>query len=133
VLRLEKRLFRWSLNLRGWRNAHAHRYGESTAMAQTLRLQDLARRIESCGRMMNDLRLLLDHSTSHMPKLKKPTGRDPLACDLVDLVVVGTIDFAAGQVGHQPGRYHLEKRDAYYAQMHRQRRRRQTDPFNRSA
>jgi hypothetical protein len=129
VARLEKRLFRWAQNLRRFRNTLAHRYGAQTGTARALRLADLVKRFDHCARLMNDLRLLHDSSQMLMPTTK-PTPGDTAACDLVDLIVLGTIDFAHRELKDLPGQWHWQKREAYYARLHR-RRRRPNEPFNR--
>jgi hypothetical protein len=127
VLRLEKRLDRWATNLRNWRNVHAHRL--EAVDAKRLRLQDLAKRFEYCGRLMNNIRLLLDNSTYSMPSLK-PCERDTNCRDLVDLLVVGDIQYAVREWSKEPGTWLWQKRDAHYARLHRQRRAQTKGSFN---
>lgn len=130
IIRLEKRLYRWSKNLREWRNVQAHRYGTEIGSATPLRMQDLARRFVYCGRLMNDLRLLIDSSTYSMPSIE-PSKHDLHARDLVDLMVVGTIqDAVEAWQADGAGTYLWQKRDRHYDRMHRRRRAGRTDSFN---
>ena len=131
VLRLEARLFRWAQNLRRWRNTHAHRYGAKTASVRALRFPDLVKRFDACSRLMNDFRLLVDGSTYVMSRLE-PSKNEATARDLVDIIVAGTIPFAVEQWNNEQGPSLWQKRDAYYARLHRRRRRKKTDPFNRA-
>lgn len=130
VRRLEKRIGLWAKNLRRWRNTHAHRYGKQTGTVRALRLPDLAKRFVWCARLMNDLRMLVDSSTFVMPRLE-PSDGSATARDLVDLIVVGTIQYAVHEWQRMPGEWLWQKRDAYYGRMHRRRRRSPTDSFNR--
>jgi hypothetical protein len=130
VIRLENRLFRWAENLRKWRNTHAHRYGLGRGSVRALRQADLARRFTACGRMMNHLRVLIDNSGYIMSRLE-PSEDDACARDLVDIIVTGTIPFAVEEWGKEEGRGLWQKRDAHYARLHRHRRRKRTDSFNR--
>lgn len=124
VTRLERKLYRWSTNLRELRNEYAHRFGEGRIDAKQLRLHHLARRISYCGRLMNSLRLLLDNSTYQLPSLAA-SGRDAESEDAVDLVVLGPLT-AVVEVwqSEADGEFNWQKREAYYRRMHAQRRRR---------
>ncbi len=127
VLRLEKKLEAWADSLHQARHTQAHPYGvEGTAAFLS------ARRLEGylakCGRLMNDLRLLVQDSTMSMPLRSKRS--DPMTEDLVDMVVLGTIEFSRAEIAKMPGRWFGEKREAYYAALHARRRKKRTDPFN---
>jgi hypothetical protein len=52
--------------------------------------------------------------------------------DLVDIVAAGTIPFVVDQWDKEDGQFRWQKRDAYYARLHRRRRRKKTDSFNRA-
>lgn len=129
VRRLEARLETWREPLADLRNAAAHAYGDRTESKTRHRLTDLRKKIERCGRLLNDLRLLLDCSTYGLPNLK-PSDHDAHARDLVDLVVLGTIQYATGQVEQHSGQYYWQKRDAEYRRLHRRRRSSTTASFN---
>jgi hypothetical protein len=80
--------------------------------------------------MMNDLRLLVQDQTASMPFPAKKGGQDPNAADLVDLILLGTVEFSREQIDRMPGRWAAEKREAYYSTLHTRRRKKKTDPFN---
>lgn len=123
--RLEKRRLR---NLKDARNMQAHRYGWEQSVAK-IRTKDLAKRVDSAGKLLNDLRLLLDSSTYHLPDMQ-PTDHDACARDLVDLILVGTIPYAVEQWASAEGEWLWQKRDGYYAKMHSRHRKKPSDPFN---
>lgn len=129
VLRLTARLGKWARPLAEFRHSHAHRYGFIGSQPKGLRMQDLARRIASCGRLLNDLRLLIDASMYVMPSLSADAD-NPLSRDLVDLIVVGTIGYAVEQWEAEPGPFLWQKRDAYYKRLHRRGRTKRGDVFN---
>ena len=130
VRRLEERLAKWAENLDSVRNQHAHRYGRS-ATVKTLRFHDLSRRIEKCARLLNDIRFLLDQSTYSLPDLDASDG-DIMAKDLVDLIVVGTTEFAASEFRKHPGQFRWQRREAYYGAMHARSRPKKSASFNRT-
>lgn len=129
VRRLEKRLQSWREPLAKLRNAAAHAYGDRTESKTRHRLVDLRKRIEKCARLLNDLRLLLDCSTYSLPNLE-PSEHDAHARDLVDLIIIGTIQYAAAEVAKHPGHFYWQQRDAEYARLHRRRRKSPTASFN---
>jgi hypothetical protein len=79
---------------------------------------------------MNDLRLLVHDETASMPMRSRGQRPDPHAADLVDLILLGTIDFFRGEIEAMPGTWFGEKREAYYAALHARRRRTKDGPFN---
>jgi hypothetical protein len=128
VLHLEDTLRRWVTDLDALRNREAHPFTFKGDIKE-LGLADLARRFTYCGRVLNDLRLLLDSSTYLMPRLE--ASNDPRCRDLVDLIVVGTIEFAVMQWTKCPNPPHFSTdRDAHYRRMHARRRTKKTAPFN---
>lgn len=129
VRKLEARLRSWREPLKELRDSAAHAYGDRTGSKTRHRLVDLRGRIEKCGRLLNDLRLLLDCSTYGLPNLK-PSDHDAHARDVVDLIVLGTIQYVTGEVEQHPGTYYWQKRDAEYARLHRRRRPAKTASFN---
>ena len=130
IERLSKKLERWAANLHTLRNFHAHRYGTKVGKTPKMRWAHLEARITSCGRLLNDLRLLVDQSHYGLPSLE-PSERDENCRDLVDLLVCGTIGFSVERwQAHSPEGYLWEKRDAYYKWLHSRRRRNTKAPFN---
>lgn len=129
VFRLSKRIEKWSKNLDAWRNEHAHRYGFESASVKSLRLADVAKRFTFCVRLMNNLRLLVDDSTHAAPDLD-PSENDKESRDVLDLVVLGHTDLAIERIEKMPGPYHWQRRDAYYAELHKRRRKTKTASFN---
>jgi hypothetical protein len=129
VRRLKASLESWREPLATVRNAAAHAYGDRTESKTRHRLVDLRKRIEKCARLLNDLRLLLDCSSYALPNLN-PSDHDARARDLVDLIVLGTIQYTTAQIEQHPGRYYWQKRDAEYDRLHRRRRPSRTGSFN---
>jgi hypothetical protein len=130
VGRLAKRLERWSTALHELRNVHAHAYGLRVGSVRQIGLTHLAKRIAYCGRLLNDFRLLLSHSHYGVPPLG-PSAGDENCRDLVDLLVVGTIQFAVEEWEKgSDAQYLWQKRDEHYARMHGRRRKKKSDSFN---
>jgi len=116
-------------NLKTLRDFHAHRIGW-TEDVKHLRSEHLARRIASAGDVLNDIRLLLDSSTYHVPSMA-PSDNDANARDMVDLILVGTIYYSVEQWQTAKGPWLHQKRDAYYVEMHkRPRKKKKADFFN---
>jgi hypothetical protein len=131
VKRLENRLERWAVNLDAWRNVHAHRYGAQDPTLKALRLQDIARRISWCCRLLNDFQLLLDGSTRIFPRVEAST-QDPRCRDLVDLILVGTMQYSVEEAwSKEPGQFLWQRREAHYRRMHARPRASKGESFNR--
>jgi hypothetical protein len=129
VRKLEARLRSWREPLKELRDSAAHAYGDRTESKTRHQLVKLRGRIEKCGRLLNDLRLLLDCATYGLPNLK-PSDHNAHARDLVDLIVLGTIEYVTDALERHPGQYYSQKRDAEYARLHRRRRPAKTASFN---
>jgi hypothetical protein len=130
VERLERRLFAWAEDLHEARNATAHPYGKRKGTPWFLPLRSLDARVKRCGRIMNDLRLLVLDETASMPMRSDGQRPDPHSADLVDLIVLGTSEYARGVIEAMPGQWFGEKREAYYSALHARRRRTKSAPFN---
>ena len=100
------------------------------ATVKVLRFPDLAKRHARCAKLMNDLRLILEDTTLLM-RLTKASTNDVLARDVVDLILIGTIDYAVAEWAKEPGPFMWQKRDAYDARLHRRPRSSPRVPFNR--
>jgi hypothetical protein len=61
-----------------------------------------------------------------------PSTNDVSSRDLLDLIVLGSIDHATTRIETMPGPYHYQRRDAFYATLHRRPRNTTDVPFNRS-
>ena len=129
VLKLEARLEKWAGTLHQARNTQAHPLGLD-GPSVFLTLPRVAAHFHRCGRLMNDLRLLVLDETMGMPFAADRARSDPHAEDLVDLVLLGTIEYSTGAIAKMPGGWVREKREAYYAALHRRRRRKRADAFN---
>lgn len=132
VDRLCIRLEKWAENLDKWRNQFAHRYGFVDPTLRRLGMARLQKRIEHCGRLLNDLRLLVDASYFVMPTLDPPT-KDVMSRDLLDLILMGSIQYATEQWAlhkSDSAPYFWQQRDVHYEKMHARRRPKKTDAFN---
>jgi len=116
--------------LRSLRNYHAHRYGEIPVSTEVIKLRSIANCISFCGRVLNDLRILVDNSSFALPSLE-PSQNNVAARDVVDLLLMGSIQFAISEwAEHGHGPYLWQQRDAYYKQLHSRRRKSAKDSFN---
>jgi hypothetical protein len=107
------------------RHARAHFYdGRDSETAQNLGFEQIATVFHRVREVLNDTRLLVDHSTHHYARIAEPKD-DHTARDLVDLLLLGSIDDAVREwkeapslLGRPPRVYLWQDREAYYEDRH---------------
>lgn len=109
------------------RDARAHIYdGKDFGLVKkNLGFEEIAKVFHRAREVLHDVRLLVDWSSHHFPPVEEPKN-DHTARDLVDLLLLGSIDQAVrewtetpAQPGARPREWLWQHRDAFYEQRHR--------------
>lgn len=126
IRRLKAELAAVTAGLEDQRDARAHFYdGKDSETVQNVGFEQIATLFHRVRDVLNDIRLMVDRSSHHYPRIAEPKN-DHTARDMVDLIILGSIDDAVREwkaAPSQPGRpkrvYLWQDREAYYDDRHR--------------
>jgi hypothetical protein len=126
IRHLKAELAAVTTGLEDQRDARAHFYdGKDSETVQNLGFEQIATLFHRVRDVLNDLRLLVDRSSHYYPRIAEPKD-DHTARDLVDLILLGSIDNAVrewkaapSRPGQPPRVFLWQDREAYYEDRHR--------------